>query len=1244
MIIKRLLLLFSLMVSVVASYAQVQDGSIRGKVTNADGGEALPFVDIMITNGTSKKSTQTDEEGSYRITGLQPGKYTLFVQTAGFKQAGIQGVTINPDKTQYVDVKLTSTDKVTDVIEFVQFKTPIFEKDATSTGATINKEAIQRAPVKGVGYLATTTSGAVSGDGGIAIRGQRSNGTVIFVDGVKVIGSGTGMAQSGIENISVITGGVPAEYGDATGGIISITTRGPAAKWSGGFDAQSSKFLDAFNYNSFEGNISGPILKKKYYTREGKDSASRPLLGMFASAIFNYSKDGSPSGVELVKVKDDVLEDLKNNPLREVIDPNTGQVNYVSKSKYITRDQMETTKFRPNTSGYSYNVTAKFDYQPSDNFNITLGGNFFNSRGNAFIRQYSLLNTENNPVTSSTNYRTFLRFRQNFANNNDKDAVIKNAYYILQFDYQKQRSETYAKQFEDRLFEYGYVGQFDIYQKPFYSAQTRYVVDQNTGKRYELKSNFYLGNSNDSLAFTRGGFNRVAENYTQNYIDFNDGRIPASINAIQQNNGIINGFAPGIVNNLWSDVGSTYGSYSLTTTDQFSINFQTVANIKKHSLKFGVQFDQRISRGYSSSPQGLWTLARQLVNKHLVLDTANPILLRDGENNFKDTVNFNYISGGGRTYFDIQLRNELKNKGYKDELGNAITETSFINTDRLKPSDLNIAMFSADELLNQGNSYVNYYGYDYKGKVQRGTTSVNDFLNDTVNRRISPYQPIYIAGFIQDKFEFKDITFNIGVRVDRFDANQIQLKDIYSVFPTRTVKELEGKTFGSTPYKKPENIGDDYVPYVNDPLSPTQSPIGYRNPTTNKWYDAKGIEVADVNSLASLNSGQLFPYLASNATRENYKRPVKESFRDYTPQTTFMPRVSFSFPINDKSVFFANYNVLTQRPKEGNFATVDDFYYLQQLSTGIISNPGLKPEKRINYEIGFKQQVGTRSALTLQAFYGEIRDLIQIQQIAFAWPVSYTTTANIDFGTVKGLTFIYDLRRVKSSGIEVQANYTLQFANGTGSNSGSQGNLIAAGVPNLRTPLPLDYDIRHAINTTIDYRFGNGSELTGPKFLQDAGFFFVVTGRSGTPYSRQTAATQDVSIGIAQRRNLQGDPNSARLPWNAKIDFTFDKNLTIKGKEVKDAVGTSRKGDKFVNLYLTVQNVLNTQNIASVYRYTGSATDDGFLSSPQGQQTVSALTDLTERQAFVDQYTVKLNNPGNYGAPRIIRLGARFNF
>ena len=95
---------------------------------------------------------------------------------------------------------------------------------------------------------------------------------------------------------------------------------------------------------------------------------------------------------------------------------------------------------------------------------------------------------------------------------------------------------------------------------------------------------------------------------------------------------------------------------------------------------------------------------------------------------------------------------------------------------------------------------------------------------------------------------------------------------------------------------------------------------------------------------------------------------------------------------------------------------------------------------------------------------------------------------------------------------------------------------------------------------------------------------------------------------------------------------------------MKDAVGTSRKGDKFVNLYLTVQNVLNTQNIASVYRYTGSATDDGFLSSPQGQQTVSALTDLTERQAFVDQYTVKLNNPGNYGAPRIIRLGARFNF
>ena len=47
-----------------------------------------------------------------------------------------------------------------------------------------------------------------------------------------------------------------------------------------------------------------------------------------------------------------------------------------------------------------------------------------------------------------------------------------------------------------------------------------------------------------------------------------------------------------------------------------------------------------------------------------------------------------------------------------------------------------------------------------------------------------------MAGYVQDKFAFNDLLFNIGVRVDRYDANQDVPKDPYCLFPTKTVSEV----------------------------------------------------------------------------------------------------------------------------------------------------------------------------------------------------------------------------------------------------------------------------------------------------------------------------------------------------------------------------------------------------------------------------------------------------------------------
>jgi hypothetical protein len=60
-------------------------------------------------------------------------------------------------------------------------------------------------------------------------------------------------------------------------------------------------------------------------------------------------------------------------------------------------------------------------------------------------------------------------------------------------------------------------------------------------------------------------------------------------------------------------------------------------------------------------------------------------------------------------------------------------------------------MFSANELLNNGNSYIGYFGYDHLGNVVTGKPGINEFFK---NRILPAYQPVYAAAWIQDKFQF----------------------------------------------------------------------------------------------------------------------------------------------------------------------------------------------------------------------------------------------------------------------------------------------------------------------------------------------------------------------------------------------------------------------------------------------------------------------------------------------------------
>jgi len=610
-----------------------------------------------------------------------------------------------------------------------------------------------------------------------------------------------------------------------------------------------------------------------------------------------------------------------------------------------------------------------------------------------------------------------------------------------------------------------------------------------------------------------------------------------------------------------------------------------------------------------------------------------------------DTINyFRKYSSTLQKNFDIHLREKLglpvdgtdwiDINSYNFDAGtiNYYDKYQKMHTIRLSDNLLSVDMFSPDELFSGGSPLVDYAGYDYTGKKLTHQPTLDDFFNNkdangNFTRGVPAYQPIYMAGYIQDKFAFKDLIFNVGLRVDRFDANQMVLRDPYLFYPAKTKSEIDPTLFG----KIPSNIGDDYVVYVDDPSNPSAI-TGYRN--GNQWYNKDGTPVSDPKAV---DPSGVKPYLEqpSNTTMSTVV------FKDYQPQVNYMPRISFSFPISDDALFYAHYDILTQRPSSGYVQLDPVGYYFIGVtgSTGTHTNPALLPEKTIDYELGFQQKINNASSLKLSMFYREMRDQIQQYRLSGAYPKTYYSYTNIDFGTVKGLTVAYDLRRTGNA--RIRFSYTLQFADGTGSDANAASTIVRSDQPNLRTMNPLNFDRRHSFNAEFDYRWGSGKDYNGPtisrkkknkpplQILSNLGGNLTLTGGSGTPYTKSAKVMQ-----FGQMGPILGSVNGSRLPWQFLLNLKIDKDFNF-------MLGKGKKKPATINVYLEILNLLNTKNVTAVYPATGSPSDDGYLSAPEYQNQIS---EQVSEAAYRDLYSIYMDRPFNYSTPRQTRLGLMFNF
>lgn len=341
------------------------------------------------------------------------------------------------------------------------------------------------------------------------------------------------------------------------------------------------------------------------------------------------------------------------------------------------------------------------------------------------------------------------------------------------------------------------------------------------------------------------------------------------------------------------------------------------------------------------------------------------------------------------------------------------------------------------------------------------------------------------------------------------------------------------------------------------------------------------------------------------------------------------PRIGIGFPVTEFTVFHAQYGRFIQVP-ELNDVYFGPYDYNQFLLPGFSPqsgfNGGLLSEETTQYELGFRQLLAEgNAALNITAFYKNIRGLVNVENHFWqGTPGGASRTAiypeNSDFGTTKGLAFSFDISQLNYFSVSLQ--YTFQIAEGTGSSTNSSQTAIFRNLDQLppKVIAPLSFDQRHTGIVNVDFYIPNG-EL-GWLEMFNANFLFSYN--SGRPY---TPVTQWNLLGDnTLLADNVGYVNSAFTPGSFRIDLKVEKSFPV--------------GDNMIFApYIWIENLLDSDNITSVYRSTGDPLTTGWLNTEQGRTSI-----LQNGEGWRQDYSSLERNPYNYGIPRLIKLGLKINF
>jgi len=202
-------------------------GEIQGRVVDSTSQEPVIGATVTYYVAGTFCGTVTDTGGYFKIKPLNPGRYDLTFGSITFTDRKVKGVVVTSDKITFMDdIEMTTNTLGTAVV--VDFKDKLIDPENTSA-QHLGIEHIKTDPnrLSPMVMIANSSSDIVTSPDGkqLYFRGGRSQSTMFIVDGVKTRDGNLGIPGSAIGHVTVYTGGVPAKYGDFTGGVVVIETQ-----------------------------------------------------------------------------------------------------------------------------------------------------------------------------------------------------------------------------------------------------------------------------------------------------------------------------------------------------------------------------------------------------------------------------------------------------------------------------------------------------------------------------------------------------------------------------------------------------------------------------------------------------------------------------------------------------------------------------------------------------------------------------------------------------------------------------------------------------------------------------------------------------------------------------------------------------------------------------------------------------------------------------------------------------------